>query len=271
MIAVIRGAGDIATGIAWRLWQTHFDIIMTDLERPTAIRRTVAFSTAIDEGEMTVEGVKALKCTNINEINEAIKNRNIAVISDPEMNILKEVKCHILVDAILAKRNIGTNINQAPIVIGVGPGFCAGKDCHYVIETKRGHNLGVVIENGEPAPNSGVPGNIGGYTKERIIRAKSNGIFKPLKSIGDIVKKGDIVAEVSGNPLKAEIDGMIRGMLFEGIEVTEGFKCGDIDPRGEMAQFTTISDKARAIGGGVLEAVMRKYGGLLNECKNSME
>ncbi|OUQ58733.1 molybdenum hydroxylase [Tyzzerella sp. An114] len=265
MIVVIRGAGDIATGIAWRLWQSHFDVIMTDLERPTAIRRTVAFSTAIDEGEMVVEGVKAVKCSNVNDIMAALKDRNVAVIADPDLNILNDIKCHVLVDAVLAKRNLGTKITDAPVVIGVGPGFTAGKDCHFVIETKRGHNLGVVIDKGEPAKNSGVPGNIGGYTKERIIRSNCKGVFKPLRKIGDIVKKDDVVAEVSGNPLKAEIDGMIRGMLFEGIEVTEGFKCGDIDPRGESAQFTTISDKARAVGGGVLEAVMRKYGGLLNE------
>lgn len=263
MLVLIRGAGDLATGIAWRLWQAHFDIVMTDLPRPTAIRRTVAFSTALENIEMTVEGVTAVACATPNQVLEATKRRRVAVLPDPDCKLALQLRPDVVVDAILAKRNLGTRIDDAPLVIGVGPGFCAGQDCHYVIETQRGHDLGRVIEEGPAAPNSGIPGNIGGYTSERILRAPAAGVFHPLAAIGDLVQAGQTVAEVNGTPLTAPISGMVRGMLAEGVEVTPGFKCGDVDPRGEKASYTTISDKARAIGGGVLEAILRRYGGKL--------
>lgn len=263
MLVLIRGAGDLATGIAWRLWQAHFDIVMTDLPRPTAIRRTVAFSTALENIEMTVEGVTAVACATPNQVLEATKRRRVAVLPDPDCKLALQLRPDVVVDAILAKRNLGTRIDDAPLVIGVGPGFCAGQDCHYVIETQRGHDLGRVIEEGPAAPNSGIPGNIGGYTSERILRAPAAGVFRPLAAIGDLVQAGQTVAEVNGTPLTAPIAGMVRGMLAEGVEVTPGFKCGDVDPRGEKASYTTISDKARAIGGGVLEAILRRYGGKL--------
>lgn len=263
MLVLIRGAGDLATGIAWRLWQAHFDIVMTDLPQPTAIRRTVAFSTALENIEMTVEGVTAVACATPNQVLEAFKRRRVAVLPDPDCKLALQLRPDVVVDAILAKRNLGTRIDDAPLVIGVGPGFCAGQDCHYVIETQRGHDLGRVIEEGPAAPNSGIPGNIGGYTSERILRAPAAGVFRPLASIGDLVQAGQTVAEVNGTPLTAPIAGMVRGMLAGGVEVTPGFKCGDVDPRGEKASYTTISDKARAIGGGVLEAILRRYGGKL--------
>lgn len=263
MLVLIRGAGDLATGIAWRLWQAHFDIVMTDLPRPTAIRRTVAFSTALENIEMTVEGVTAVACATPNQVLEATKRRRVAVLPDPDCKLALQLRPDVVVDAILAKRNLGTRIDDAPLVIGVGPGFCAGQDCHYVIETQRGHDLGRVIEEGPAAPNSGIPGNIRGYTSERILRAPAAGVFRPLAAIGDLVQAGQTVAEVNGTPLTAPIAGMVRGMLAEGVKVTPGFKCGDVDPRGEKASYTTISDKARAIGGGVLEAILRRYGGKL--------
>ena len=158
-------------------------------------------------------------------------------------------------DAIIAKKNIGTKMTDAPLVIGVGPGFTAGIDCHRVIETKRGHYLGRVIEAGSAIPNTGIPGNVGGYTVERIIRAGEDGIFVPKVSIGDQVEAGQVVA-ISGNtPVRAQITGIVRGLLQEGVRVTKGMKAGDIDARCEKAHCFTISDKARAIGGGVLEAV----------------
>ena len=263
MLVLIRGAGDLATGIAWRLWQAHFDIVMTDLPRPTAIRRTVAFSTALEKIETTVEGVTAVACATPNQVLEAIGRRRVAVLPDPSCKLALQLRPDVLVDAILAKRNLGTRIDDAPLVIGVGPGFCDGRDCHYVIETQRGHDLGRVIEAGPAAPNSGIPGNIGGYTSERILRAPAAGVFRPLAAIGDLVQAGQTVAEVDGIALTTPIAGMVRGMLAEGVEVTPGFKCGDVDPRGEAASCTTISDKARAIGGGVLEAILRRYGGKL--------
>lgn len=256
MIVLIKGAGDLATGIAYRLKKSGFDIVMTEIDNPTTVRRTVAFSQAIFDNEIEIEGIKGIKVNNINEIHKEIKKGNIPIIIDKEANIIKKLKPKVVVDAIIAKKNLGTSINDAPIVIGVGPGFEAKKDCHLVIETKRGHYLGKVIEEGSAIPNTGIPGNIGGYTKERIIRASSNGKIKPVVKIGDYVKKDEVVAYIDDVEVLAEIDGIVRGMLQEGIEVFKGMKSGDIDPRCEKNHCFTISDKARSIGGGVLEAIM---------------
>ncbi|WP_299997943.1 selenium-dependent molybdenum cofactor biosynthesis protein YqeB [uncultured Clostridium sp.] len=256
MIVLIKGAGDLATGIAHRLKKSGFDIVMTEIDNPTTVRRTVAFSQAIFDNEIEIEGIKGVKVNNINEIHKEIKKGNIPIIIDKEANIIKELNPKVVVDAIIAKKNLGTSINDAPIVIGVGPGFEAKKDCHLVIETKRGHYLGKVIEEGSAIPNTGVPGDIGGYTKERIIRASSNGKIRPVVKIGDYVKKDEVVAYIDGVEVLAEIDGIVRGMLQEGIEVFKGMKSGDIDPRCEKNHCFTISDKARSIGGGVLEAIM---------------
>lgn len=256
MMILIKGAGDLATGIAYRLKKSGFDIVMTEIDKPTTVRRTVAFSQAVFDNEIVIEGIKGVKVNNINEIYKEINQGNIPIIIDEKAEIIKELRPDVVVDAIIAKKNLGINIKDAPIVIGVGPGFEAKVDCHLVVETKRGHYLGKVIEEGSAIPNTGVPGNIGGYTKERIIRASSNGKIKPVVSIGDFVKKGDVVAYVDGVEVLAQIDGIVRGMLQEGIEVFKGMKSGDIDPRCEKDHCFTISDKARSIGGGVLEAIM---------------
>ena len=256
MMILIKGAGDLATGIAYRLKKSGFDIVMTEIDKPTTVRRTVAFSQAVFDNEIVIEGIKGVKVNNINEIYKEINQGNIPIIIDEKAEIIKELRPDVVVDAIIAKKNLGTSIDDAPIVIGVGPGFEAKVDCHLVVETKRGHYLGKVIEEGSAIPNTGVPGNIGGYTKERIIRASSNGKIKPVVSIGDFVKKGDIVAYVDGLEVLAQIDGIVRGMLQEGIEVFKGMKSGDIDPRCEKDHCFTISDKARSIGGGVLEAIL---------------
>ena len=256
MIVLIKGAGDLATGIAHRLKKSGFDIIMTEIDKPTTVRRTVAFSQAVFDNEIEIEGIKGVKVNNINEIYKEISKGNIPVIIDEKADIIKELNPKVVVDAISAKKNLGTSISDAPIVIGVGPGFEAKIDCHLVVETKRGHYLGKVIEKGSAIPNTGVPGNIGGYTKERIIRASNDGKIKPVVAIGDYVKKGDRVAYIDGIEVLAEIDGIVRGMLQEGIDVFKGMKSGDIDPRCEKNHCFTISDKARSIGGGVLEAIM---------------
>ncbi|MDU4883862.1 selenium-dependent molybdenum cofactor biosynthesis protein YqeB [uncultured Clostridium sp.] len=263
-MVLIKGAGDLATGIAYRLKKSGFDVVMTEIHKPTTVRRTVAFSQAVFDNEIVIEGIKGVKVNNINEIYEEIREGNIPIIIDEKAEIIKELRPNVVVDAIIAKKNLGTSIEDAPIVIGVGPGFEAKVDCHLVVETKRGHYLGKVIEEGSAIPNTGVPGNIGGYTRERIIRASSNGKIKPLVAIGDFVKKGDIVAYIDGIEVLAEIDGIVRGMLQEGIEVFKGMKSGDIDPRCEKDHCFTISDKARSIGGGVLEAIMYMSNNNLN-------
>lgn len=256
MIVLVKGAGDLATGVAHRLKKCGFDIVMTEIKEPTTVRRTVAFSQAVYDKEVEVEGVRAVLVNNIDEINENIKAGNISIIIDEEAKIISEISPDVVVDAIIAKRNIGTTIKDAPIVIALGPGFEAGVDCHLVIETKRGHYLGKVISEGKAIPNTGIPGNIGGHTVGRIIRATDDGIIKPVVKIGDYVKEGEIVAYVGNTPVYASISGIVRGMLQDGIRVFKGMKSGDIDPRCEKEHCFTISDKARSIGGGVLEGIL---------------
>lgn len=256
MIVLIKGAGDLATGVAHRLKKCGFDIIMTEISEPTTVRRTVAFSQAVYDNNVEVEDIKATLVSEVEEAKKVTKQGNIAVIVDEKAEIIKELKPDVVVDAIIAKENLGTNIDDAPIVIALGPGFMAGIDCHCVIETQRGHYLGKAIYNGSAIPNSGVPGDIGGYTNERIIRATSDGKILPVSKIGDYVKKGDIVAYVDRIPISAEISGIVRGMLQKDVSVFRGMKSGDIDPRCEKNHCFTISDKARSIGGGVLEAIL---------------
>ena len=257
----IRGAGDLATGIALRLYRSGFDIVMSDIAVPTTVRRTVAFSPAVYTGETSVEGITGKLCENISMIDTVIESGCIPVIVDPSGEIMKEYKPDIIVDAIIAKTNIGTKITDADIVIGVGPGFEAGVDCHAVVETKRGHNLGRVIWSGSAYPNTGVPGNIGGYTVERIIRATADGVFSAKVNIGDYVKAGDLLAYCDETPVYANIDGIVRGLLQDGVKVKKGMKSGDVDPRAEKEYCFTVSDKASAIGGGVLEAILSKISG----------
>ncbi|WP_315068695.1 selenium-dependent molybdenum cofactor biosynthesis protein YqeB [uncultured Clostridium sp.] len=253
---LIRGAGDLATGVAHRLKKCGFDIVMTEIAKPTTVRRTVAFSQAVYDKEVEVEGIKAILAQDKDEIYEVIGKGNIAVIVDENAEIMKEIKPEVVIDAIIGKINLGTYIDDAKTVIALGPGFEAGVDCHCVVETQRGHYLGKAIYNGSAIPNTGVPGNIGGYTKERIIRAESDGKIMPVAKIGDYVEKGDVVAYVNETPIFAQLNGIVRGMLQEGIEVHKGMKSGDIDPRCERNHCFTISDKARSIAGGVLEAIL---------------
>lgn len=256
MLVVIKGAGDLASGIAVRLAHCGFQLVMTDLALPTSIRRTVCFSEAIREGHFRVEDVSASLARTIDEIPEILSRGEIAVLIDPKAECVPLLQPGAVVDAILAKRNLGTALTDAPIVIGVGPGFTAGEDCHAVVETQRGHNLGRVIRTGPAAPNSGIPGNISGFTTERILRAPTDGVFTEIRHIGDLVEKGETVAEVNGQPITAAIRGTIRGLLPTGTVVYKGMKSGDVDPRGVLDNCYTVSDKARAVGGGVLEAIL---------------
>ena len=256
MLVLIKGAGDLATGVAVRLHRAGIEMVMTDIALPTAVRRTVAFSQCIYDGSATVEGITARRVANKEEALALLAQGEIPVLVDPEANILRELPFDAVVDIIIAKYNVGTKITDAPVVIGVGPGFTAGVDCHGVVETMRGHDLGRVLTEGSALPNTGVPGVIGGYDKERIIRASADGIFEPAAQIGDTVAAGDVVAYVSGVPVYALIPGVVRGMLPAGLSVKKGMKSGDIDPRCERKNCFTISDKSRAIGGGVLEGLL---------------
>jgi xanthine dehydrogenase accessory factor len=254
-LIIIKGAGDLATGIAYRLFRSGFAVVMTELPQPMVIRRTVAFAEAIFSQRTVVEDVVAVKA-ELADVLAVIERGEIPVVVDPQGILVKELKPFALVDGILAKKNIGTKITDAPIVIGVGPGFTAGEDVHAVVESKRGHYLGRVIDKGAAAPNTGIPGDIGGYTKERIVRAPCAGKFIGVRKIGDQVMAGEIVAYVADQPVFAEITGILRGLLHDELMVPAGMKIGDIDPRCVVAHCFSISDKARSIGGGVLEAIL---------------
>lgn len=254
-MVVLRGAGDIASGIAYRLYRSGFRVLMLETEKPLVVRRKVAFAQAVYEGNTEIEGIKAVKITGVKEINWCFDRGILPVLVDPECNVRSEIRTDIIVDAILAKKNLGTTIDMAPITIGVGPGFTAGKDVHAVVETNRGHNLGRVILAGTAEKDTGIPGNVCGYTYERVLRAPCSGIVSVNKEIGQSAKKGDIICMVDDLPVRAMINGVVRG-LINNIDVTEGMKIGDIDPRGIKENCFTISDKARAVAGGVLEAIL---------------
>lgn len=255
-LVVIRGAGDIATGVALRLHRAGFRIVMLDIAEPTVIRRTVSFAQAIFDGEMQVEGVRAKKVATVRDARGVLSMGDIALLVDPNAEQLSLLQPGYLVDAILAKRNVGTKKEMAPITIALGPGFTAGEDCDAVIETNRGHRLGRVILSGSAEQNTGIPGEIGGYSAERVIRSPIAGVFETLVEIGDIVEKGAPIARIGEQVILAPLAGMVRGLLQNGLTVPPGFKVGDIDPRGEKAEFKTVSDKALSIGGGVLEAML---------------
>lgn len=256
-IAVVRGGGDIASGTIQKLYYSGFKVLVLEVEKPTAIRRMVCFGEAVYEGEITIEGITAKLISSLNEAMEAWRSNIIPVLIDSRGNCIEKIKPEIIVDAILAKRNLGTHMDMADITIALGPGFEAGKDVHAVIETMRGHNLGKVIYQGRAMENTGVPGDIKGFSKERVIYSPANGEIKNIRNIGDIVKSGELLAYVDEFEVRATIDGVLRGIIREGSKVTEGLKIADIDPRlGEQQNCFTISDKARSIGGGVLESIL---------------
>jgi xanthine dehydrogenase accessory factor len=260
LIVAIKGAGEMASAVAWRIYMSNIrQILMMDTASPQAVRREVSFCEAVLDGCQTVEGVEACRTDNNTAIREAWKQRKIAVAVDPEWKILDRFQPNIVIDAILAKKNLGTRMSEAPLVIGLGPGFVAGQDVHLVIETNRGHNLGKILTSGSAAPNTGIPGSIGGYTEERVLRAPCDGEFKTRCAIGDLVKKDNVIATVAEDAVRAKIDGVLRGLIRSSAHVRQGLKLGDIDPRGNVDYCHTISDKARAISGSVLEAILRVY------------
>ena len=256
----IKGAGDLATGVAIRLFASGFKrILMLETHAPLAVRREVSFSEAVHLGEKTVEGISSKQVDRSEQVEEAWNRDCIPVMVDPQWRILKKATFDVLIDAIVAKRNLGTRLKDAPLVIGLGPGFTAGEDVHRVVETQRGHHLGRVIRSGRALPNTGIPGDIGGFGIERLLKAPVAGKFIAEMDIGDRVNAKQIIGKVSGVPVVAQIDGVLRGLLRSHTEVRCGTKLGDIDPRNENRDCGHVSDKARAIGGGVLEAILETY------------
>lgn len=255
-VIVMRGAGDLATGVACRLFHAGFrQIVLLEQSSPLAVRRNVCFSTAMYTGEVEVEGIQAVRIYDVKETFSCWGKKQIPILSDPNFSYHSFLRPDIVVDAIMAKKNLGTNLSMAPLVIGLGPGFIAGQDVHNVIETKRGHFLGRVIQTGGAAPNTGVPGEINGYSKERVCWAEEEGIFSSSFVIGDTIHNGEELGKINSRPVIAALDGIIRGILPDQTLVKKGTKIGDIDPRKQVEFCHSVSDKALAIGGGVLEVV----------------
>lgn len=262
---IVRGAGDIATGSIHRLFMAGFRPIVLETDKPSAIRRQVAFSEAVYDGTSEIEGVTSRLAKELSEAVSIAANDEVPILIDPKGERIAEYRPDAVIDAILAKKNLGTTKDMAPLTIALGPGFEAGTDCDYVIETMRGHNLGRIIERGPAMPNTGTPGVIAGVAAERVLHAEHEGVMENVRKIGDAVEKGEVITYIIGengrkHEVKATISGLVRGLIRDGYEVTEGFKIADIDPRlSEYDNCFSISDKARSIGGSVLEIVSSHY------------
>jgi len=259
-LIIIKGAGEMATGVACRLYRANLTrLLMLETHSPLAVRRHVSFCEAIHDEHVSVEGIDAVRIQGDDDLARIWASRRIPVLIDPLAASVRRLKPDVVVDATLAKRNLGTAITDAPLVVALGPGFCAGIDSHVVVETNRGHNLGRLIMQGSAATNTGIPGDIGGYTSERVLRAPADGRFFTDRKIGEMVRKGEVVGRVGAFEVVSAIAGILRGLIRPGSVVTCGLKIGDVDPRSEISYCNTVSEKARALGGAVLEAVLAKY------------
>lgn len=258
-LVIVRGGGDIATGTIYKLYKCGFAVLIIETDAPSAIRRNVAFSEAVYQGKQTVEDVTCFLAETLEDACSLLENGKLAMFVDPEGSCISKLRPIAVVDAILAKKNLGTDRKMAPITVGLGPGFEAGKDVDAVIETMRGHSLGRIIYQGKAMKDTKIPGMIAGYAKERVIKSPGEGVMQNVKKITDVVKQGEVIAWILPQkiPVTATIDGLLRGLIRDGYPVTEGFKIADIDPRvQEYDNCFTISDKARCIAGGVLEAIL---------------
>ena len=259
-LIAIKGAGDLASGIALRLWRSGYRIIMSELPVPLCIRRTIAFSSAVFDGSSKVENAEGILVQSINDINDIWDKNKLPIIVDENAEKILSLKPDVLIDARIIKSwRDDTHLYDAPLVIGLGPGFTAGENAHCVIETNRGHNMGRVFWSGAAEPDTGIPGAIKGEGLRRVIKAPCGGIFKPLVEIGDEVEEGALIAHIDETKIHAQLSGIVRGIIYPGITVWEKLKIMDIDPRGNRNHCFTVSDKATALGGGVLEAILTKF------------
>jgi xanthine dehydrogenase accessory factor len=252
-LVVVRGGGDLATGVVWRLTRAGWPVLVTELAEPLTVRRTVALSTAVTDGVAEVEGMVGRRIGSAGEAAAVIGAGEVPVLVSPGLPSLHR---DVVVDARLAKRNLDTGRDDAALVVALGPGFTAGVDCHAVVETMRGHHLGRVFWQGSAAPNTGTPGNVGGRAAERVLRAPAAGAPAWSVAIGDAVREGQVLGAVGGTELVAPFDGVVRGLIAPGRQVPAGTKVGDVDPRADAGACREISDKSLAVGGGVLEAVL---------------
>jgi xanthine dehydrogenase accessory factor len=256
ILVVVRGAGEMATGVAYRLAKSGFRVVLTDIAQPLAVRRAVSFSEAVWDGRKTVEGLTARLIENVAQAWETWAAGELPLLVDPKTKCVDELKPQVVVDALLAKCNTGLSRDMAPFTRGLGPGFLAPQQVHLAIETMRGHDLGRLIYRGTPLANTSNPGAMAGFTHQRVLRAPADGEFTTDYELGDRVEKGECVAKVGGRAVVAQVSGILRGLIRPGIRAGQGLKVGDIDPRGRIEYLHTISDKARALGGSVLEGIM---------------
>ena len=254
-IIVMRGGGDLGSGVAHRLHKCGFRVLLLEVAQPLVVRRTVSFAQAVIDGTTTVEDVTAVRVSNLEEITAAWQAGNVPIMVDPQMQVLGQLKPDVLIDATLAKRDTGMRPGMAPLTIALGPGFEAGVHADVVIETNRGHDLGRLIYQGAAEADTGIPAPVQGHGSDRVLRGPCDGAIRHVLDIGAIVKPGDIICYVEDTPVTATFDGIIRGLIMNGRQVTRGMKIGDVDPRPIESHCYTISDKARALGGSVLEAI----------------
>jgi xanthine dehydrogenase accessory factor len=253
-LVVVRGGGDLGTGVAHTLHLAGYRVLVLEAERPRAVRRAAAFAEAVYAGRATVDGVEAVAVQAVGAL-RALDGGAVPVTVDPDGALVRSLRPAAVVDARMAKRNLGTSRADAPVTIALGPGFEAGRDVDFVIETNRGPSLGRVIESGSAETDTGVPGEVGGAGAERVVRASASGEFRARARIGDLVRAGDAVAEVGGAPVVARVSGLLRGLAADGLAVKRGEKVGDVDPRGAAVDAKAVSDKARAVGRAVLAAL----------------
>lgn len=258
MNILLRGGGDLASGVALRLHRAGLTPLITEIEQPLAVRRLVSFAEAVYRGSIEIEGVRGRKAEGLEQAFEIRASGGIPVLVDPEAGLRHSLRAEVIIDARMIKRPPELGIETAPLVIGLGPGFTAGENCHAVIETNRGHLLGRVIWQGSAEPNTGIPEGVGKYRSERVLRSPADGVLEALAELGQKVEAGQPVAAVSGQLVTAPFQGVLRGLLHPGLPVRQGLKIGDVDPRGVPEFAYLVSDKSLAIGGGVLEAILSR-------------
>lgn len=254
-LIIIRGGGDLATGVIQKFYRSGFKLLILETEKPTAIRRSVALCEAVYNGQTSVEDMRGVLIASLAELEACHKSGVIPIMVDPGADSIAKLKPNGVIDVILAKRNLGTHMAMAPVTIGLGPGFYAGKDVHAVIETMRGHNLGRLILAGSALPNTGIPGEIGGKSAQRVIHAPCAGEIRHIRQIGDVVQEGETLFTIADSPVVSPFKGLLRGLIREGLFVSRGMKVADVDPRLDV-DWRTISDKARCLGGAALEAYL---------------
>jgi len=256
MNILIRGGGDLGSGIAFRLHRVGWNIVITEIEKPLVLRRTVAFANAIFEGDVEIEGIQASHIKELGEISGLLSKKIIPVLISPDVYEFNEFTPDVVIDARMLKKKVYYEIQKNHMIIGLGPGFIAGENCHAAIETNRGHYMGRVIWDGEPLSDTAIPGTVSQKSFERVLRAPISGTIQSNARLGMIFKKGDEIGNVNGSPIIAPFDGCLRGLMHNGIFVEQGIKIGDLDPRLDKELIFYISEKALAIAGGVLEAIL---------------